>query len=100
MSQTVHAFDYLVSPDKHPRAPVCVVFGNEPFLKRLAKQALRDQLLGVNSETPIATFDGETAQWRDVIDEISTVSLFGGGGPRLAIVEDGDKFVSEFRDKL
>ena len=35
--------------------------------------------------------------WRD---ELATVSLFGGGGPRLVILERADSFVSANRQRL
>ncbi len=53
-----------------------------------------------NEDVPYATFDGRTAQWRDVMDDLSTVSLFGGGGRRLAMVDDADDFVRDHRDRL
>ena len=90
MSHTVHAFDYLAEPQKYPAAAVCVVFGDEPFLKRLALRRLRDDLLGADADdVPYATFEGKTAQWRDVIDELSTVSLFGGGASRGCPIHSG-----------
>jgi DNA polymerase-3 subunit delta len=102
MSHTVHIFDYLDSPAEYPLAGVCVLFGDEPFLKQLGRGALRKQLWGeASDDTPLATFVGDEARWRDVLDELSTVSLFGGGGAkRLAIVENADKFVSQNRQSL
>jgi len=101
MQTTVHAFDFLASPpavDDLP--PVCVAFGDETFLSRLVLAQLRQVVLGdVESDVPFATFDGKTAQWRDVVDEISTVSLFGGSR-RLAIVDQADEFVSKHRSQL
>jgi DNA polymerase-3 subunit delta len=96
-----HVFDYLESPAKHPAAPVCVLFGDEPFLKQLARSELRKQLLGTKAEdTPIAIFEGDAVRWRDVADELSTISLFGGGAKRVAIVQGADKFVSQNRQEL
>ncbi len=45
-------------------------------------------------------FDGTSAEWRDVHDELCTVSLFNPGGPRVAIVEDADPFVTTYRVRL
>lgn len=102
MSRTVHIFDYLEAPANYPPGGVCVLFGDEPFLKQLGRETLRRQLLGDASEdTPVASFVGDEARWRDVVDELSTVSLFGGGGTkRVAIVDDADKFVSQNRPQL
>jgi len=99
MTGTVHVFDYMESPPQFPSASVCVVFGDESFLKRLALKTLRNQVLD-DADAPFATFDGESAEWRDVLDELSTVALFGGGGKRLAIVEQADGFVTKHRDRL
>ncbi len=101
MSHTVHIFDYLEAPAAHPAAAVCVLFGDEPFLKQLGCNELKRQLLGeAANETPTATFAGEEVQWRDLADELSTVSLFGGGTKRVAIVQDADKFVTQNRPQL
>jgi DNA polymerase-3 subunit delta len=99
MSRTIHTFDYLRAPEKYPPAAVSVVFGDEAFLKQLAVRQLRTNVLE-DHDAPFATFAGETVEWRDVADELSTVALFGGGGRRLAIVEDADAFVRDNRARL
>jgi DNA polymerase III subunit delta len=38
--------------------------------------------------------------WRDVADDLATASLFGGGRPRLVILERADGFVSANRQRL
>lgn len=98
MSKTVHVFDYLEAEEKYAPAAVTVVFGEEPFLKRLALRSLRQRVLGDES-TPLDRFEGASAQWRDVHDELSTLALFGGGR-RLVLIDDADDFVANFRDKL
>ncbi|MEO8497742.1 MAG: DNA polymerase III subunit delta [Planctomycetota bacterium] len=97
MPNTIHAFDFL---DQPPEAipPVVVLFGNESFLKRLATRSLRRAIIG-EDDAPFTTLDGAAAQWRDVIDELSTMSLFGGDR-RLVIVEAADKFVTAERGRL
>ncbi len=97
MPNTIHAFDFLAKP---PEAipPVVVLFGNESFLKRLATSSLRRAIVG-DDDAPFATLEGATAQWRDVIDELSTMSLFGGER-RLVILEAADKFVTNERGRL
>ena len=97
MASTIHAFDYL--DNSPPPASVQVLFGDEPFLKRLALQRMR-QLLCPEDDAPAATFDGPSAQWRDVHDELYTVSLFNPKGLRVAIVENADAFVTENRPRL
>jgi len=99
MSHTIHAFDYLRAPDKHTPAAVSVMFGDEAFLKQLVTRQLRTNVLE-DDDAPFATFAGDNVEWRDVADELSTVALFGGGGRRLAIVEDADDFVRDNRARL
>lgn len=94
-----HAFDYLDKPDKWPPADVCVVFGDERFLKCLVLERLRQRVLGGDDDVPFTSLDGDSAEWRDVADELSTASLFGSGR-RLVVVDRADKFVSEYRSKL
>jgi DNA polymerase-3 subunit delta len=95
----LHAFDYLAAPDKHPPAPVTVVFGDKAFLKTLAIRGIRESVLGDDPDAPFVAFQGNDAQWRDVMDELATIALFGGGR-RLVIVEDADSFVSKHRQSL
>ncbi len=94
---TEHVFDYLEQTSA--ATPVVVVFGDEPFLKRLALSRLRQTVLG-EDEPPFAEFEGGAAEWRDVFDELRTVSLFSAGGPRLAIVSNADEFVTRYRSQL
>lgn len=91
----MHVFEFLESTEFNK--PVVVLFGDDAFLKRLATQHIRSQL--VDDDTPIGAFDSDH-EWADVIDELSTMSLFGGGGPRLAVVENADAFVSRNRSRL
>jgi len=97
MSNTIHAFDYLADTKQYEAAALTVLFGDTPFLKGLALEAIEAEIVGEDS--PFATFQNDPA-WRDVNDELSTVSLFGGGGPRLVVVRDADDFVSNNRDRL
>lgn len=99
MSRIVHAFEYLAHPDKYPPAALTVLFGEEWLLRKLALQQLRAKVFG-DADIPEETFDGTTVEWRELHDELATVSLFGGGKPRLAVVQDADKFVSANRAPL
>ena len=77
MGQTVHVFDFLEHPPAP--APVEVLFGDEPFLKRLVLKQIR--AAGLAPRTMLAAqFDGPSVEWRDVCDELSTVSLFNPSG--------------------
>lgn len=98
MSALIHAFQFLAKPPKP--APVCVVLGADRFLKRMVLERLRSAVLGQDdSDAPAVVLDGESIPWRDVADELATVSLFGGGR-RLVVVENADPFVTQFRARL
>ena len=101
MSDKIHAFDFLERDDKSgSMPPVAVVFGDEPFLRRLVIQKIRGAVLHDEADdVPHTELDGESAEWRDVVDELSTHSLFGGGR-RLVLINGADRFVSEYRGKL
>lgn len=95
----LHAVDYLAQPDKHPPKSVCAAFGDEAFLRRQVVLALRAAILGGDeSDFSYTAFDGNSAQFRDVHEELSTVAMFGG--TRLAVVEGADDFVSRYRTEL
>lgn len=98
MSTPIHALEYLDNP--HLPAGVCVLYGDEPFLKRLVLRYLRKAVSG-DEQNDVLWFsvDGDSAQWRDVADQLATVSLFGKG-QQLVCVQDADKFVSEYRSQL
>lgn len=102
MSRTVHALDYLAAPAEHRLAGLVAAFGDEAFLKRLVLKELRRQVVGDDADVPLSSYDCEERlpEWRDVADELATVSLFGGGGPRLVVLEAADKFVSANRPRL
>ena len=99
MAEKLHAFDYLHKPGEYPPAAVCVAYGDETFLRRLALAELREAVLEGDDEAPYELLDGDTAQWRDVHDELATVSLFGSSR-RLVVVDDADPFVTQYRSQL
>jgi DNA polymerase-3 subunit delta len=100
MSEIIHAFDFLKQPPNHPVTAFCVMFGDEPFLKKLVMDRVCDSVLGESAaEIPFVRFEGDTTPWTDVLDELSTRSLFGSG-QRLAVVEAADRFVSRYRAEL
>lgn len=105
MSAPIHALDFLEKPCEGRAPGVCVVFGGELFLKRLVLKRLERWAAGVQDSSAdgalmTAKFDGATAEWRDVVGELATVSLFGGGGRRVAVVEDASRFIEQCRDRL
>jgi len=97
VSHTIHAFDFLAAPDSHSAAATTVLFGDVPFLKSLVLHEFQTRLA---ADEPFATYEGDKAEWRDIVDELCTRSLFGGDGPRLVVVREADPFVSAQRNRL
>ena len=99
MPSVVPALDFLDRPVSAAPA-VCVVFGDEVFLKQESLDHLRSSVLGQeDGEFSLSELDGETATPQQVFDCLSTVALFGGG-QRLVIVREADDFVSRHRGAL
>ncbi len=100
LSNTNHAFEFLES-DIPISTGVVVLFGDENFLKAKCMAKIKSELLqGEEAELNLIKLSGPSAEMKDIRDELSTISLFGGGGQRMVIVEDAEKFVSEHRDEL
>ncbi|HJT34168.1 MAG TPA: DNA polymerase III subunit delta [Pirellulales bacterium] len=96
----VHAIDFFAEAADQSVPAVASLFGDEGFLKGLALNQLRQNVLkGDDGEFSLTRFDGRSAEWRSVSDELATVGLFGGGR-RLIVVDDADDFVSEHRSQL
>ncbi|MDZ4819972.1 MAG: DNA polymerase III subunit delta [Planctomycetota bacterium] len=91
---------YLSEPDKHPAAAVCVVYGDEPFLKRMVLDQLRTQIApDDDADFSFSVKSGELIeQPREIFDELRTVALFGGR--RVVLIEGADKLVTDFRSKF
>jgi DNA polymerase-3 subunit delta len=84
------AINYLAQPDKHPPRPVCVAFGDDLFLRRQVLLGLRQAVLGGDEgDISLTSFEGPTAEFRDVVEELTTMAMFGGR--RLVVVEDDDE---------
>ncbi|HJQ81892.1 MAG TPA: DNA polymerase III subunit delta [Lacipirellulaceae bacterium] len=99
-SGAIRAIDFLAEEGKYPATSVCAVHGDEAYLKHEVLSALRRQWLGAGDEEfSLTTFAGRDAQLRDVLDALATVSLFGSGR-RMAIVEEADPFVTQYRSDL
>jgi DNA polymerase III subunit delta len=100
MAASITALDFLAQTSAPEVPAVCALFGDEPFLKRLVHERLRTEVLGADdSEFSLTVLDGSRAEWRDMLDELSTVALFGGGR-RMVVVSDADEFVTRNRPKL
>jgi len=99
MAKKLHAVDYLAQPQKYAPRPVCVLFGDEAFLRGQALLALRGLVLGEDEgDFSFTRFEGGGAVLRDVLEELSTLAMFGG--KRMVAVDDADEFVTRYRGEL
>ena len=95
----LHAIDYLAQPDKYPPKPVCVAFGDDLFLRRQVLLGLRHAVLGGDEgDFSLTSFEGRTAEFREVAEELTTMAMFGS--QRLVVVDEADEFVSRYREAL
>ena len=100
MAGLIHVFDLLDKPPQIPQQGLCALFGSDRFLQhRALEHVLRLVLTDDYEDVPVARFGSESS-WADVVDEINTISLFGSGGPRLAVVDEADSFVNAHRERL
>ncbi len=100
MSKPVEAIDYLAHPGKHPAQGICVVFGDEGFLKREVLGELKELVLsGADADFSVTRFVGKETPLHAVLDALSTRALFGGGR-HLVIIDEADEFVSQNRAAL
>lgn len=88
----MHALELLVAGKLPSRGVLCVVYGDDDYLKR-------ESLLKLRGGESAESFAGKETEWRDVHDALTTVSLFGDDA-RVVVVEEADPFVSAYRDKL
>ena len=96
----VPVVDYLWNTAKYPAKPVCIVFGDDAFLRSSAVRHIRDQVLAAeDAEFAASQFEGDDVAFKDVLQELRTVAMFGGDR-RVVRVDEADSFVSKYREKL
>jgi len=95
---TIHAFDYLDS-NLDNDASIVALFGDEGFLQVEVRKRLVRSMAGDEGEEFASYIDGDEAEWRDVIDNLNTVSLFGGS-LQIVVVKNADDFVKKHRTDL
>lgn len=99
MAAPRHAFEILESPPQLPQGGVCALFGDQRFLMIETLHHLQ-QVGGESDELQVVKFQPSEVRWADLIDELDTQSLFGGGGPKLVILDEADQFITQNREKL
>jgi DNA polymerase-3 subunit delta len=91
--------DFLMRKRRGEPPGVCVVFGDDEFLRRQARTTVRNWVLaGEPTELTFSTYSGDQASGPAVLDEVFTPPFVGER--RLVEVESADSFVSANRPQL
>lgn len=98
-SSVVPSLKLLLSSDQYQPRGMCVIAGDDAFLRHEVRVKLIQTILGEQAELGAEFFDGRTTEWRDVVDSLRERSLFGGD-ERVVIIESADAFVTLHREKL
>src|SRR2546421_3426975 len=75
--------------------PVYALVGSDPFLQL---QKLAELLAQLPPDIQRADFEGDRAELADVLDELRSFAMFGGG--KLVTVRNADEFLTRFRAQL
>ncbi len=107
----VDALPFLMQPEAYPPRLVCVVAGEDGFLRHEVRVSLCNQLLRSGNQQKeeageevddlfdLTTCAGREAELSDVFDALRERSLFGTS-QRVVVVEDADPFVKRYRPQL
>src|SRR6478609_8917102 len=94
---SARSFD-VVAPSPYKRMmpkvalkPVYALVGSDPFLQL---QKLSELLAQLPPDIQRADFEGERAELADVLDELRSFAMFGGG--KLVTVRNADEFLTRF----
>lgn len=110
-SLVVDALPFLMKPAGFPARHVCVVAGEDDYLRHEVRAVLLDQMMGGDRQTGVnraatesepfnlSSFDGSEVDLPDVLDALHERSLFGAR-ERVVLVENADPFVKRYRSKL
>jgi DNA polymerase III delta subunit len=75
--------------------PVYALVGTDVFLQL---QELARILAQMPADVQRSDFDGDSAQLAEILDELRSFAMFGGG--KLVTVRNADKFLTNFREQL
>ncbi len=89
---------FLNKAGKTKLSPLYVVSGDDPFLKRLVLQKIRQLVLEDDDDFGLSEHAGDKVDYATVMDDLHTIPFFGS--QRLVIVRDADPFVSNYRKYL
>ncbi|MEX2288596.1 MAG: DNA polymerase III subunit delta, partial [Planctomycetaceae bacterium] len=97
----MHATAFLGDAGKLDIPPVVVLHGPERYLLRAALEKIVERVLGQgegDDELGLARFEGSNVDLKTIVDELSTISMWGDR--RVIAVDEADPFVSENRSAL
>jgi DNA polymerase-3 subunit delta len=75
--------------------PVYALVGPDALMRL---EAMREVLRQLPADAQRVEVDGETAELADVLDDLRSFAMFGGG--KVVAVRNADEFVSRFREQL
>ena len=94
----MHALELLRNPPSTAR-PLYAVYGDDPYLRREALNAITRAVLGPQAdELAVSHVSGDSASLADVLDELWTLPFLSRR--RLVVVDSADSFVSAHRREL
>jgi DNA polymerase III subunit delta len=95
----VDALTFLTASAKAKRHPVYALFGDEDFLKRLARTRIIDAALGgEDASLGVSIYAGDKLDFSTVRNELDTVPFLAPC--RVLVIENADPFVTEHRAAL
>ena len=95
----MHALEFLKKSDSVGTIGVCVIVGEEPFLRAEVLRELVHKTLGAANDLSVASrFQGDSASLAEVLDELRTVPLFEK--KRIVLIDGADPFVTAHRKDL
>ena len=94
----MHATEFVGTIDGQNVPPVVVLVGAEGLLVRQSAAAIARAVLGEQGEEDLSRRNGGDNTWRDIHDELATVSMFADR--RVVLVEDAEQFIKQNRSTL
>jgi DNA polymerase-3 subunit delta len=83
------------SSSSPPTKPVYALVGSDSFLQL---QALSRLLSQMPPDVQRMDFEGDRASLADILDELRSFALFGGG--KVVVIRDAEDFITRFRSQL
>lgn len=90
-----NVIDFLESRGSAPLPRIIALAGPERFFHLLAVR----ELLGDEDDDNLTRYSSEDVEWARVLDDLSTISLFGAS-TRCVLIDDGDSFFKQHKDSL